>query len=346
MAKRPTIRDLAEESGVSVATVDRVLNGRQSVREGTALRVLEAARRIGYHATPLLKQRIAGRAPVLALGLLVLDSDEEFYAHMLEVAADLAGMSQAPRVKLVTGILPSIAPDDIIAALRDMAARVQAIGLVSIDHPRITEEVARLRGEGIPVFAILSDFAQGVRAGYIGTNNLKVGRTAASMLARALPETDPPREVAIFVGGHRWHGHELRETGFRTWFRLNRPDIRLLDTQVNLDTAKLTYEATLSLLSRHPRLAGIYCAGGGREGLIRALRDERPGTRIEVVANEFTEATRRALADGYVSMVIHSPVEELLQNFFRMADEALKSGPAESGVQKFLPMQLYLPESF
>ncbi|WP_138466056.1 LacI family DNA-binding transcriptional regulator [Poseidonocella sp. HB161398] len=346
MGKRPTIRDLAEESGVSVATVDRVLNGRQPVREGTALRVLEAARRIGYHATPLLKQRIAGRVPVLTLGLLLLSTDEEFYSHFFEVAEEAARASQSPRLRLVTGYLPSAVPDDIISALRDMAGKVQAIGLVSIDHPRITEEVARLRDAGIPVFSILSDFAQGVRAAYIGTNNLKVGRTAASMLARALPESDPPREVALFVGGYRWHGHELRETGFRTWFRLNRPDLRVLETQVNLDTAKLTYEATLSLLSRHPRLAGIYCAGGGREGLIQALRDERPKTRIEVVANEFTEATRRAMADGVVSMVIHSPVEQLAQSFFRMAEEALRTGPAETVGQKFLPMQLYLPESF
>ena len=36
MARRPTIQDIAEEAGVSVATVDRVLNGRLKVREETA----------------------------------------------------------------------------------------------------------------------------------------------------------------------------------------------------------------------------------------------------------------------------------------------------------------------
>ena len=47
MAKRPTITDLAESAGVSVATVDRVLNGRHPVREETARRVYAAARDIG-----------------------------------------------------------------------------------------------------------------------------------------------------------------------------------------------------------------------------------------------------------------------------------------------------------
>ncbi|TIQ61443.1 MAG: LacI family transcriptional regulator, partial [Mesorhizobium sp.] len=58
MAKRPTITDLARISGVSVATVDRVLNNRLPVREETARRVYEAATSIGYHAAGLIKQRM------------------------------------------------------------------------------------------------------------------------------------------------------------------------------------------------------------------------------------------------------------------------------------------------
>ena len=58
MAKRPTIDDLARVAGVSVATVDRVMNERHPVREETAHRVLAAAEKLGYHATGLLKQRL------------------------------------------------------------------------------------------------------------------------------------------------------------------------------------------------------------------------------------------------------------------------------------------------
>ena len=45
--KRPTITDVAKAAGVSVATVDRVLNGRLPVREETSRRVFEAAEKIG-----------------------------------------------------------------------------------------------------------------------------------------------------------------------------------------------------------------------------------------------------------------------------------------------------------
>ena len=70
MARRPTINDLARAAGVSVATVDRVLNRRLPVREDTALRVVAAAETIGYHATGLLKRRLA-EAPRRHFGFLL-----------------------------------------------------------------------------------------------------------------------------------------------------------------------------------------------------------------------------------------------------------------------------------
>ncbi|MGI9435856.1 MAG: LacI family DNA-binding transcriptional regulator [Geminicoccaceae bacterium] len=43
MAERITLKDIADQAGVGVATVDRVLNGRAPVSAKTAARVLQAA---------------------------------------------------------------------------------------------------------------------------------------------------------------------------------------------------------------------------------------------------------------------------------------------------------------
>ncbi len=43
-----TIKEVAELAGVSTATVDRVINGRQGVKASNRHRVLEAAGGLGY----------------------------------------------------------------------------------------------------------------------------------------------------------------------------------------------------------------------------------------------------------------------------------------------------------
>ena len=45
---KPTVHDIAKEAGVSLATVDRVLNARPGVRDKTIARVQDAIQRLGY----------------------------------------------------------------------------------------------------------------------------------------------------------------------------------------------------------------------------------------------------------------------------------------------------------
>ena len=105
--------------------------------------------------------------------------------------------------------------------------------MVAVDYPTVTAAVEELKEKGVPVFALLSDFAAGVRESYVGLNNRKAGRTAAWMIAKTAKR---PGKVAVFIGSHRFHGQELREIGFRCYFREYAPEFELLDTMVNLET--------------------------------------------------------------------------------------------------------------
>lgn len=345
MLKHPTIKDLAEASGVSTSTVDRVLNGRESVRAVTAMRVHEAARRLGFHIGPAAEPRAGAEIPSLSFGLLLPPNDREYYDRFVAEAQRAAGDFQRARIKLTVRFIPDMAPDEVCQYLDEMSENVQAIGVSVIDHPKITRHVQAIQEKGIPVIALLSDFAQGIREAYVGTNNLKVGRTAAAMLAYGIPRGDAPTEVALFVGGHRWHGHDLRETGFRAWFRENRPDITVLDTNINLNTGEMSYESMRDMLSKHARLRGVYCAGGGREGLIRAIREAGSERQVNVILNEVTDITREALTEGLLAMIIDTPAYQVLSLSYACAMDALHGDTGKFAGQHFVPMNLVLPES-
>ena len=226
--------------------------------------------------------------------------------------------------------------------LKAVAVRNQAVAVVCPDYPAVTAAVEDLREKGIPVFSLLSDFAAGVREGYVGLNNRTVGRTAAWMIAKAARK---PGKVATFIGSHRFHGHELREIGFRSYFRENAPDFEVLDTLVNLDTAEITHEATVNLLQRHPDLIGFYVCGGGMEGAITALAEEKRAGKLLVVVNELTPESRAALADDLVTMAISTPAAPIARELIGQMVAAIDRGIGGVPGQTFLPFDIFTPEN-
>ena len=342
MGSRPTIADLAAKAGVSVATVDRVLNGRHKVREETARRVYDAANEIGYHAASLIRQRMTAELPLVRFGFVLQRQEQAFYQAFAEQLQKAAEETPGIRAAVHIEYARAQTPADHVAALEAVASRCDVIGMVSLDHHLVTRAVEELKAKGVAVFSLLSDFAQGVRENYVGTNNIRVGRTAAWLISRTAPCAG---KVAVFVGSHRWHGHELRETGFRSYFREHAPQFQVLDTLVNLDTQDVTHEATLNLIARNPDLAGFYVAGGGFEGAISALRELALDKPPSVVVNELIPETQRALQEHLVVGAIGTPLPQLCRTLADMMAQTVREGPSETPGQVFLPFNLHVPES-
>src|SRR4051812_21515977 len=128
--------------------------------------------------------------------------------------------------------------------------------------------VDRLRGRGVPALALVSDLSAPNRAGHVGLDNWKVGRTAAWAVANLRRR---PGDVAIVVGSHRYRCQEACEMGARSYFREHAPDLHLLEPRASLEDDRYAYESTLDLLLRDPDLVGLFVAGGGIGGGIGGL---------------------------------------------------------------------------
>jgi LacI family transcriptional regulator len=343
LAPRPTITDVARQAGVSIATVDRVLNGRERVREETARLVYEAARKLGYHAVAAIERRLKSEQPEVRFGVVLHKQGQDFYKAFAEELHRAVAGAQGIQGRLVLEFSSSQAPSDMAAMLRSMAGRCDVLAATAVNHPEVSAAVDDLRQGGLGVYSLLSDFAQGARTGYVGLDNLKVGRAAAWMMTLA---ARGPGKVAIFVGGHRWHGHELREIGFRAYMRESAPDLEVMDPLVNLETRQLTYETTLGLLARKPDLRGVYVAGGGMEGAIAAMREARDNRDVSLVVSALTGESRAGLAEGHVTMVIDTPLEKLCRELIaQMSRDARGPHAGTEAYQLFLPPDIHLPES-
>lgn len=340
--RRPTIADLANAAGVSVATVDRVLSGRLRVREETSRKVFEAAERIGFHGANLIRQRLFSELPEYRLGIILRKERHAFYQSFVSQLEEAAGSVRDCRLRLNIQFAQSAEPGELADLLSAMSGKVHAVAATGPDHHDVTSAVTHLKANGIPTFSLLSDFAQGVRETYIGTNNIKVGRTAAWFISKIATR---PGRVLLFLGGHRFHGHALRETGFRSYMREYAPQFEVMDALINLETRRLTCEALLGALARHDDLVGVYCAGGGMEGAIEALKEAGGGRDIACLVNELTPESRQALLERTISAVLHTPLRELCNDLIATMVNTIEHGMADNPGQRFLPPQIWVPES-
>jgi len=337
-----TIAQLANEAGVSVATVDRVMNGRERVRPETALKVEQAARRLGYHGVNAIISRVGVDRPALTFGFILQKGRHAFYQHFAEELERAMADCTTHRIRVNLRYAETTQPGELAELIRSLGSTVDALAATGLDHHEVTQAAGELRSQGKPTFSLLSDFAQGVRESYIGLNNLKVGRTVGWLMARLASRKG---KIGIFIGGTRFHGHELRETGFRSSLREYAPHLELLNPQVNMENRQFTYEATVQMLEEHPDLVGIYCAGGGMEGAIAALREAPDPSRVALIVNELTDESRLALQDRIAAIVIGTPLQAMCEELRDMMISSAESGLAQNPGQRFLLHEIWTPES-
>jgi LacI family transcriptional regulator len=316
---RITLKNVADRAGVGVATVDRVLNGRAPVSAATANCVLAAADALNYHAHGLLRRRIEEMAPSKTFGFVLQKEGKWFYQSLADELRKAAQDLRSVRANVEILFVESLSPDDLAQAVGQLQGRVDAIGLVAVDHPKINAAVALSAQAGVPVFALLSALNAPDLAGYIGIDGRKAGRTAGWAMSRLIRATG---QVGILIGSHRYLGHEALEVGFRSYLREYVPDIRLRDSVVYLDDAAVAYEAAAEILRSSPDLNGLYHCGGGVRGVVKALKETTRAREIVYVCHEQSPTAVQGLLDGTVDLVIHSPVAMIAKKATRAMAEA------------------------
>lgn len=131
-ARTVTIRDVAREAGVSVASASRSLNGHDNVTPATAERVLDAARRLRF--VPHTAARALSTRRTDTIGVMLPDLHGEFFSEIIR-GADLAARARGLHLLVSTSHGDAA---EATAAMRAMRGRVDGMLLMS---PYVDEHV-------------------------------------------------------------------------------------------------------------------------------------------------------------------------------------------------------------
>jgi LacI family transcriptional regulator len=280
MSRRPTIRDVAEQAGVSIATVSRVLNDRADVSVETRERVREVARAVGYSADPAARGLVTQRTQLVAV--VVGDNAGHRDLSLLFFGKVMAAISRR---------LARAGYDSLLLQPAELGLhhRFDAAILIGIDgnDPLVTDLWVRsvpyvgvdVRVGGRRNAFVGSDHAAGVRLALTHLHDL--GHRRIAHIAGARNTVAGADRIAAFQHESRVLGLELRDDYLR---------------EADFSSAG-GYRETCALLALDERPTAIVAASDLMAlAALQAIRDAglQPGRDVAVVGFDDIEAAALA----------------------------------------------------
>ncbi|MEF2552727.1 LacI family DNA-binding transcriptional regulator [Aurantimonas sp. A2-1-M11] len=299
---RATIRDVARAAGVSLATVDRVLNRRAGVRAATVQRVEEAMRRLDF--TRDLAAANLSKKRRYRLTFLLPDGANSFMRELEAAVQATSRQSSMERAEVTVAMVPAFDGPALAKALDGIdRAATDGVAVVATESAEVRAAIDRLRADDVRVVTLVSDLPASTRDRFVGIDNGVAGRTAAGLLGRFCPAA--PGRVAVVAGSMLLRDHAERRSGFEQVMRAEYPHLTVLAPLEGLDDAERVAALLGEALAADRDIVGLYSLGAGNRGVVTTLAAAGLGGRIRVVAHELSPHARAALRDGTFDAVIN-----------------------------------------
>jgi LacI family transcriptional regulator len=340
---RPTVNDIAREAGVSLATVDRVLNARPGVRLRTIAAVNEAVARLGYVRDIAAANLARGRSYRLAF--CIPDGDGQFIGTLLAAIAEASQQPAATRTEVILRRMPAEDPHALAALLADLAAAgIDGVAVMAPETPVVRDAVRAMKARGIAVAALVSDLPNSGVDHFVGIDNRAAGRTAGRLMGRFLGAGPRRRSVAVLADSMQARDAIERRLGFDEVMLASFPQIEPLPTFETHGRRDLLVRVLAEGLAAHPDIGGIYLVGSGLRGLVAELLARDLAGRLVVIGHELTPAARAALLAGHLDAVIAQDAGHLIRSALRVL-RARIDGAGIIASQELIRIEIVMAEN-
>ncbi len=328
---RPTVNDIAREAGVSLATVDRVLNARPGVREKTISAVNDAIARLGY-VRDLAAANLA-RSRSYRMVVLLPDSDSQFVSTLAAALDEAAALAAATRTEMRLRRYP---PEDMHVLAAALAAldpdEVAGVALMAPETPVVRDAVRALHARGIPVVALASDLPNTARDHFVGIDSHAAGRTAGVLMGRFCRGLTG--RILVLAESMLLRDSIERRRGFDEVIQTDFPALDVLPTLETHGSSELLHRLAGDRLAATPDIRGIYLLGSGHRALAALLRERGLLGRFVVIGHELTPHTRAALLAGHLDAVIAQNPGHLARSALRVLRAKADRQPIDEGQER------------
>lgn len=239
-----TIRDIAQQAGVSVSTASRALNDNPKISQATRSRIQKIARDVGYEANFNAKTLTLGEANVVGVVFPVAAERSLENPFFIDVMAGINAELSEHRYVLSVAI--SATTEKVLANVRAMVLQAKVKRFILLYTKEDDPVSAFLREQGVRYVVIGQPLHADTKL-YVDNNNYDAGYAATEFLLKKHQSIQP-----LFVKSMGdWHYEAERERGFKNATQIH--DIQALVIKGEISQRK----AMIEYVSQHPEIDGI-----------------------------------------------------------------------------------------
>jgi LacI family transcriptional regulator len=263
------MKDIADDLGLSVVTVSKVLRNHPDIGEETRERVMKRVKELDYQPNTLARSLVTGHSYLV--GLIVPDLIHPFFA---EVAKSLSSVLRRKGYSLIISSSEENPDMELLEIRQLLARRLDALVIASAGAP--IEQFALMQNKKEAFVLIDRDFP-GLSANFVGIDDEAAGRIATEHLLDV-----GCKRVAHIRGGENSTGIGRFEGYRKALLERGLPcldDYVVSRSKVDTKSVELGTDGMRLLLRRNPRPDGVFCYNDPLAiGAIDAIREE--GLRV------------------------------------------------------------------
>ncbi|NJM82154.1 MAG: LacI family DNA-binding transcriptional regulator [Tabrizicola sp.] len=310
---RPTTKDLARAAGVSRATVDRVLNGREGVKQKTVDKVNAAIEALGFvrnlSAANLAKSR--NYRFLFALP----QSGDQFLAEILRHIKEAESVFSADMIWTDVHQIDENDPHRIAEFLASLSADAfDGVAIMAPETPQLRDAILRLQQRGIRALPFISNQAL-TDTDWVGIDNRAAGRTAATLMGRFI--RDSAGKILVISESMQSRDSLERRGGFDAVLNDRFAHLAALPSLETYGSPERAGQIISMALDRNPDIVGVYILASEARVPLAVLTGASKPRQIVSIAHERTPVTEAALKDGSLDALITQDPGHLVRSAIR-----------------------------
>ena len=315
----PTTRDLAKAAGVSLATVDRVLNDRTGVREDTVRRVSDAIERIGFSRN-ISAANLARSRSYRFLFLLPRTGDQFLTELLARIAeANLGFAAEATRAAVAQ--IHENDPHQIANFLGALDPEtVDGVAIMVPESPQVRDAKARLGQRGIEAVSFISGQTTSgqIIAGedFVGIDNHAAGATAGRLMGRFSDRS--PGKILVVAETMRSRDSLERRLGFDEVINADFAHLTVLPSLETRGEPERTDRIIRASFASNPDILGVYILSSEARVTLQTVTQLTATGHRPVIAHERTPFTEAALLSKQIDALITQDSGHLVRSAIRI----------------------------